>query len=69
MGKKYVVRLSEQEREQLQTLVKKGTVKAYRVRHANILLKADANGPGWTDPFLWDDPLLSKLAEIRSSTP
>ena len=49
MGKKYVVRLSEEEREQLRSLVKKGTVKAYRVKHANILLKADANGPGWTD--------------------
>ena len=49
MGKKYVVRLSEQEREKLESVVKKGTVKAYRVKHANILLKADANGPGWTD--------------------
>ena len=49
MGKKYVVRLSEEERETLESVVKKGTVKAYRVRHANILLKADANGPGWTD--------------------
>lgn len=49
MGKKYVVRLSEEEHKELQSLVKKGTVKAYRVKHANILLKADANGPGCTD--------------------
>jgi transposase len=49
MGKKYVVRLTEQERDELQSVVKKGTAKAYRVKHANILLKADANGPGWTD--------------------
>ena len=49
MSKRYVVRLSEEERKELQSLVKKGTVKAYRVKHANILLKADANGPGWTD--------------------
>ena len=49
MGKKYVVRLSEEEHKELQSLEKKGTVKAYRVKHANILLKADANGPGWTD--------------------
>ena len=47
MSKRYVVRLSEEERKELQSLVKKGTVKAYRVKHANILLKADANGSGW----------------------
>ena len=54
MSKKYVVRLSQEEREELQSLVKKGTVKAYRVKHANILLKAGANGPGWTDEKIAD---------------
>ena len=32
MSKRYVVRLSEEERKELQSLVKKGTVKAYRVK-------------------------------------
>jgi hypothetical protein len=71
MGKKCVVRLSEQEREKLQTLVKKGTVKAYRVKHANILLKADANGPGWTDQriaeALWVPLQVMALSSISAT--
>jgi len=30
-------------------LVRRGKAPAYRIKHANILLKVDANGPGWTD--------------------
>ena len=30
-------------------LVGKGKTRATEIRRANILLKADANGPGWTD--------------------
>lgn len=49
MAKKYVVRLSAEEREQLESLVKKGKTQAYRIKHANILLAVDADGPNWTD--------------------
>lgn len=49
MAKKYIVRLSDSEREQLATLVNRGRSAAYRIKHANVLLKVDANGPGWTD--------------------
>lgn len=49
MDKKYIVRLSEEERQQLRDLVGKGRVAAYKVRHANILLMADADGPNWAD--------------------
>jgi hypothetical protein len=49
MRKKYIVRLSAEERETLQELLKKRGVAAQRVRRARILLKADADGPGWTD--------------------
>jgi len=53
MGKKYVVRLDESEREMLGGLVKKGRGKvlARKRLHAEILLKADEGpiGPGWTD--------------------
>lgn len=47
--KKYIVRLNEEERNQLHELVSKGKAAAYKIRHAHILLKADADGPNWTD--------------------
>lgn len=49
MKKKYEVRLSEGERARLTEITKKGHEPAYKIRHANVLLKADANGPGWID--------------------
>jgi transposase len=49
--KKYVVELTSQERKQLEGLVKKGKVAGYKIRHAQMLLKADQGkqGPGWPD--------------------
>jgi Homeodomain-like domain len=49
--KKYVVRLSDDEREQLATLIRKGKSPAQRVLKARILLKADVSeaGEGWSD--------------------
>ena len=47
--KKYIVRLNEEERSQLHELIRKGKAAAYKIRHAHILLKADADGPNWTD--------------------
>lgn len=49
MVKKYIVRLSEEERQWLQAFITKGKAAAYKIKHANILLKADADGPGWKD--------------------
>ena len=49
MNKKYIVRLSDEEREQLAELPRKGKAAAYKIRHAHILLKAEADGPSWTD--------------------
>jgi len=49
MNKKYIVRLSDEERHQLTELTSKGEVAAAKIRHAHILLKADADGPAWTD--------------------
>ena len=46
---KYVVRLTEEERQYLTQVVRKGKTQAYKIKHANILLKADAAGPNWTD--------------------
>jgi hypothetical protein len=49
MNKKYIVRLSADEREELKAVVKKLKGSSQKVRRAQILLKADADGPGWTD--------------------
>ena len=49
MPKKYVVRLTEAEREILNGLVKKPRVSAQKVLRARVLLKTDADGPNWTD--------------------
>lgn len=49
MHKRYIVRLSEQEQEYLQDLVSTGKSVAYKIKHANILLNIDVNGPNWTD--------------------
>ena len=48
--KKYVVRLSDEEREQLETLIRKGKSPAQRLLKARILLKADVSpsGEGWS---------------------
>jgi transposase len=47
--KKYIVRLTAEERTELEALVKKGKVAAYKIKHANILLAADVQGPAWPD--------------------
>ena len=49
--KKYVVRLSDEERERLEALIRKGKSPAQRLLKARILLKADVSdaGPGWSD--------------------
>ena len=49
--KKYVVELTSEERMQLEGLIKKGKVAGYKIRHAQMLLKADQGkqGPGWHD--------------------
>jgi hypothetical protein len=49
MRKKYVVRLTDAERETLTGLLKRQRVAAQKTRRARILLKADADGPNWTD--------------------
>ena len=49
MQKKYIVRLSDAERAALTEVVKKFKGSAQKVRRAQILLKADVDGPAWTD--------------------
>jgi len=54
MQKKYIVRLSDEERDTLKEVVKKLKGTSQKVRRAQILLKADANGPSWSDDRIVD---------------
>ena len=54
MNKKYIVRLVDEEREQLAGIVRKLAGGSERVKRAQILLKADADGPNWTDGRIAD---------------
>jgi Homeodomain-like domain len=49
MNKKYIVRLTDQERDELVSVIKTLRGTSETVRRAQILLKADADGPSWTD--------------------
>ena len=54
MQKKYIVRLTVQEREVCRETVRKLNGSSEKVRRAQILLKADADGPAWTDQQIAD---------------
>ena len=49
MNKKYIVRLSDEERGVCQVIVKRLKGTSEKVIRAQIMLKADADGPGWPD--------------------
>jgi hypothetical protein len=52
MQKKYSVRLSEEERGELQEVIRRLQGTSQKVRRAQLLLKADAAGPAWSDSRL-----------------
>ncbi len=49
MNKRYIVRLSKREREELLDVTKRLKGSSQKVRRAQILLKADVRGPNWND--------------------
>ena len=49
MNKKYIVRLSEAERQVCERAVSELKGSSQKARRARILLQADADGPAWTD--------------------
>jgi hypothetical protein len=67
--KKYIVKLSEQEREELQELIATGKSSARKIQHARILLKADASeqGPNWKDEQIREaiEVSLSTIERVR----
>ena len=69
MPTKYEVRLSDEERARLRTLLGQGQAPARLLTHARILLKADRSdaGAGWTDAAIAGalDVGLSTVARVR----
>ena len=55
-AKKYLVELTDVERDELTVLVNRGKAAAYKRKHAEILLKADQgiHGSGWPDQRIAD---------------
>jgi hypothetical protein len=49
MEKRYIVRLTDEERTTLREVIRKLKGSSQKVRRAQILLKADADGSNWTD--------------------
>jgi len=64
LAKKYRVRLTEEERSYLESLVHKGKVAAHKRLHAEILLKADSSA--WGDQ--WQDSQISEAFGISTRT-
>ena len=52
--KRYIVRLTAQEREVCRETLRKLNGSSEKVRRAQVLLKADADGPAWTDQQIAD---------------
>ena len=63
MHKRYVVRLTDEERASLQALVRGGRAHARKLLYGRILLKADADGP---DP--WTDEQIADAFEVSTAT-
>ena len=49
INKKYIVRLTDEERAVCEATVRQEKGKSEKLRRAMILLKADTDGPGWND--------------------
>jgi hypothetical protein len=61
---KYAVRLTEEERAHLRTLIGQGAAPARKLTHARILLKADQGEGG----AAWADAAIAGALEIHSAT-
>lgn len=69
MAKKYIVRLSEAERTELEKLISSGKGAARKINHARILLKTDADNANWTDEKIRDalDTSFSTIVRVRET--
>lgn len=64
MKKKYIVTLTDEERQRLQEMLSRGKAAARKLMHARILLKADA-APGGPD---WPDGRIAEALDIGQAT-
>jgi len=64
MKKKYIVTLTDEERQLLQAMLSRGKAAARKLMHARILLKADA-GPGGPT---WNDDQIAEGLEVGRAT-
>jgi len=60
MNKKYIVKLTSAERKQLKEIITKGKAAAYKIKHVNILLKAEAH---------WSDEKIAQACGCNVNTP
>lgn len=67
--KKYVIKLTDEEREHLNTMIRTGKHPSWRLTRARVLLKADAaeGGEGWSDSQIAEalDISVATVARIR----
>ena len=63
MNKKYVVRLTTDEREHIEMFLRRGRAHARKLLYARILLKADAKGPD-----RWPDDRIAEAFEVSTAT-
>jgi transposase len=64
MKKKYIVTLTEEERQTLQAMLSRGKAAARKLMHARILLKADAGEAGAN----WPDAAIAEGLEVGRAT-
>ena len=62
--KKYIVKLKEEEREELRRLITQGQASARKLAHARILVKADSGEGG----LAWSDQAISEALEVGTAT-
>ena len=63
MNKKNIVRLTAQERDHLEKLLRRGRAHARKLLYTRILLKADADGP-----YRWTDERFAAALEVSTAT-
>jgi hypothetical protein len=61
--KRYVVRLTDEQRANLEALVRSGRAHARKLLYGRILLKADADGPDH-----WTDERIAEAFEVSTAT-
>lgn len=65
MKKKYIVTLTEAERQELQAMLSRGKAASRKLMHARILLKADVSSGGGPE---WNDERIAEGLEVGTAT-